>query len=175
MDQENDAPQQGLEPRAPTLDDLSNICGILNDLGASYIVIGGWSVIGLGYPRATMDVDFVIDPSVENVAKVYKALETLPDKAVLELEPHEVAEYTVVRVGDEITVDLMASAGGYDYEAVSEGQIIREINGVPIPFASPKMLYKMKELTYREKDRGDLQFLRENYAAEIFGDPENPS
>ena len=170
MDQENDPAEEILEPRAPTLDDLSNICGTLNDLGATYIVIGGWSVIGLGYPRTTMDLDFVIDPSIDNVTKVYKALESLPDKAVLELEPHEVAEYTVVRVGDEITVDLMASAGGYDYEAVSEGQIIREINGVPIPFASPKMLYKMKELTYREKDRGDLQFLRENYAEEIFGD-----
>jgi len=117
-----------------------------------------------------MDVDFVVDPAEENIVKVYQALETLPDQAVLGLEPHEVAEYTVVRVNDEITANLMASAGGYEYEAVSEGQIIREINGVPIPFASPKMLYKMKELTYREKDRGDLQFLRENYAEEIFGD-----
>ena len=89
MDQENDPAEQGLEPLAPTLEDLSNICRTLNDLGATYIVIGGWSVIGLGYPRATMDVDFVIDPSVENVTKVYKALEYLPDKAVLELEPHE--------------------------------------------------------------------------------------
>ena len=27
----------------------------------------------------------------------------------------------------------------------------------------------MKEKTYREKDRADFQFLRENYAEEIFG------
>lgn len=169
MESENDEAEEILEPRAPTLDDLVNLCRILNHLGASYIVVGGYAVISSGYPRSTMDVDFVIDPSIENVRKVYQALESLPDQAVLELEPHEVAEYTVVRVGDEIIVNLMASAGGYDYEAVSEGQIIREINGVPIPFASPRMLYKMKELTHREKDRGDLQFLRENYAEEIFG------
>jgi hypothetical protein len=43
------------------------------------------------------------------------------------------------------------------------------VDGVPIPFASPRMLYRMKEKTHREKDRGDLQFLRENYAEEIFG------
>ncbi len=175
VDQSDSPEEEPLVSRQPSPRDLSDLCRILNGSNARYIVVGGFAIRGAGYLRETMDVDFVVDPSVENVAKVYKALESLPDKAVLELEPHEVAKYTVVRVGDEITVDLMASAGGYDYEAVSEGQIIREINGVPIPFASPKMLYKMKELTYREKDRGDLQFLRENYAEEIFGYPENPS
>lgn len=176
MVDQNDSPEQEpLISRAPTPQDLSDLCKILNESQTRYIVVGGLAIRGAGYLRETMDVDFVIDPSVENVAKVYKALETLPDQAVLELEPHEVAEYTVVRIGDEITIDLMASAGGYDYEAVSEGQIIREVNGVSIPFASPKMLYKMKELTHREKDRGDLQFLRENYAEEIFGDQADPA
>jgi len=32
-----------------------------------------------------------------------------------------------------------------------------------------RLLYRMKEKTHREKDRADLQFLRENYAEEIFG------
>ena len=43
------------------------------------------------------------------------------------------------------------------------------VDGIPIPFASPRLLYRMKEKTHREKDRADLQFLRENYAEEIFG------
>lgn len=59
-----------------------------------------------------MDLDPVIATDLENEAKVYKALESLPDKAVLELMPGEIAKYTVVRVGDEICVDLMASASG---------------------------------------------------------------
>jgi len=33
--------------------------------------------------------------------------------------------------------------------------ICRDLNEVPIPFASPKMLYKMKKRTHREKDRAD--------------------
>ena len=70
--------------------------------------------------------------------------------------------------------DPLRTADGLQ-RALTEGQIIREVNGVPIPFASPKMLYKMKELTHREKDRGDLQFLRENYAEEIFGDESDQS
>jgi hypothetical protein len=33
--------------------------------------------------------------------------------------------------------------------------IYRDLDEVPIPFASPKMLYKMKKRTHREKDRAD--------------------
>lgn len=63
----------------------------------------------------------------------------------------------------------MASASGIAYEEASKDQIIRIVDGVPIPFASPRLLYRMKEKTHRQKDRADLQFLRENYADEIFG------
>jgi hypothetical protein len=90
-----------------------------------------------------------------------------PDKAVLEFEPGEVSKYTVVRVNDEITVDLMASASGINYDEAKNDIIIRDIAGVPIPFASPRLLYRMKVNTHREKDRADLLFLRTHYAKEI--------
>lgn len=85
-----------------------------------------------GYARHTGDLDLVVDAALENEAKVFDALATLPDKAVRELEPGDVAKYVVVRVAD----------------------------GVAIPFASPELLWRMKSRTHREKDRGDLQFLR---------------
>ncbi|MGJ8633044.1 MAG: nucleotidyltransferase [Luteolibacter sp.] len=158
-----------LVPRSPSVEDLLKLCSHLNDLGANYVVIGGFAIRGAGYPRETHDIDFVIATDLENEAKVYAALATLPDQAVLELQPGEVSQYTVVRVNDEITVDLMASASGIDYEEAAKDIVIREINGVPIPFASPRLLYRMKETTHREKDRADLLFLRTHYAEEIFG------
>ena len=148
---------------------MADLCRNLNASGTRYIVVGGFAIRGAGYGRETMRLDLIVATDPENEAKVYKALESLPDKAVLELAPGEIAKYTVVRVGDEICVDLMASASGIAYEEASKDQIIREIDGVPIPFASPRLLYRMKEKTHREKDRADLQFLRENYAEEIFG------
>lgn len=167
MDEAIDTTEEGLSSRMPLQNDLVALATILNEAGARYIVIGGFAVITSGFPRSTMDLDLIIATDLENEAKVYKALESLPDKAVLELEPGEVSKYTVVRVGDEICVDLMASASGIAYEEASQDQIIREIDGVPIPFASPRLLYRMKVNTNREKDRADLLFLRENYAEEI--------
>jgi len=64
------------------------------------------------------------------------------------------------RVGDEILVDLLRSAGGIDYAEASKDVVIREVDGVPIPFASPRLLWRMKIITHREKDTDDLLFLR---------------
>jgi hypothetical protein len=47
--------------------------------------------------------------------------ERLPDQAVSELQPGEIQQYGVVRVAEEILVDLMRSAGGFDYEQASQG------------------------------------------------------
>ena len=46
------------------------------------------------------------------------------------------------------------------YEEAAKDVILREIQGVPIPFASPRLLWRMKAVTHREKDAGDLVFLR---------------
>ena len=169
MDEEEYPGENELISRGPSIEDLVNLCRHLNATDTKYLVIGGFAIRAAGYGRETMDVDLIIATDLQNEAKVYKALESLPDKAVLELEPGEIAKYSVVRVGDEICVDLMASASGIGYEEAAKDIIIREIDGVPIPFASPRLLYRMKEKTHREKDRADLQFLRENYAEEIFG------
>lgn len=169
MDEEFDTTEEGLSSRMPRQNDLVDLASILNKADAKYIVIGGFAIITSGFPRSTMDLDLIIATDLENEAKVYKALESLPDKAVLQLEPGEVSKYTVVRVGDEICVDLMASASGIAYEEASKDQIIRVIDGVPIPFASPRLLYRMKEKTHREKDRADLLFLREHYPEVIPG------
>ena len=66
---------------------------------------------------------------------------SLPDQAVQELQPGEVAKYTVVRVNDEVVIDLMRSACGISYEeALPESRIV-EVDGVPIPIATPELLW----------------------------------
>lgn len=70
-----------------------------------------------------------------------------------------------IRVADEIVVDLMKSAGGIDYRAALPEVVTVEVEGVLIPFASPRLLWRMKVVTGREKDAGDILFLREWFAA----------
>ena len=65
----------------------------------------------------------------------------------------------VVRVADEIMVDLMKSGCGVNYADAIRDAVYREIEGVRIPFASPQTLWRMKQ-TVREKDIPDRLFLR---------------
>lgn len=162
-DQESASGGEELTPRPPDDQDLIDLCRKLNELEAAYVVIGGFAVIHAGHGRFTEDLDFIIDTSATNEAKVYKALESLPDQAVKELQAGEVAKYTVVRVADEIVVDLMKSACGIDYQEASKDIVIRELGGVHIPFASPRLLWRMKAKTHRAKDAPDLVFLRDYF------------
>ena len=148
------------ESRPPTLNDLLSLCRELNARGARYVVIGGMAMIRAGFVRGTEDIDLLIEGSAENQAAVRKALEILPDKAVGELREGDLERYVVVRVADEIVVDLLLSAGGVAYAEALTETIIADVEGVPIPFASPRLLLRMKQ-TGREKDALDLLFLRE--------------
>ncbi|PWU15919.1 MAG: hypothetical protein C5B50_14515 [Verrucomicrobia bacterium] len=167
----DDHPPTPLSPdecREPTLADLVKLCRALNEANARYLVVGGFAIRAAGYIRSTMDVDLLIETGPENEARVFRALMTLPDQAVRELKPGEVAEYGVVRVGDEILVDLMKSGCGVTYSDAIQDTVWHEIDGVRVPFASPQTLWRMKQ-TRREKDVPDRLFLRKLLDAQISG------
>jgi hypothetical protein len=167
MDDENagsERPSENLISRPPLEADLANLCRELNQRGAQYVVVGGLAIIAAGYPRTTGDVDLIVAADAENEARVFSALSTLSDNAVRELQPGELQQYSVIRVGDEILVDLMRLAGGIDYAEASKDVVVREVLGVSIPFASPRLLWRMKIVTHREKDAEDILFLRRWFA-----------
>ena len=157
----DDRPSDALEAREPTVEDLRDLCRELNQRGAKYVVVGGFAIRAASYIRSTMDVDLIVAADAENEARVFAALATLPDQAASELHPGELQQYTVIRVADEILVDLMRSAGGIDYAEAAKDVVVHEVDGVPIPFASPRLLWRMKAVTHREKDALDLVFLRQ--------------
>jgi hypothetical protein len=147
-------------PRTPEQTDLAKLCASLNAESARYIVVGGMAIIQQGLLRTTEDIDLLLEPSRDNQSRVRKALEILPDKSVRELEETDLDEYLVVRVADEIVVDLMLSACGVTYDEALNDIELKVVEGVSIPFASANILLKMKQ-TYRDKDIPDRIFLEE--------------
>lgn len=156
-----DDPPVGRYPRAPELEDLVELCRRLNEAGARYLLIGGFAVILHGFVRGTKDIDLLVDPSAGNIRAVKKALSGLPDDAASEMADDEVERYTVVRVADEIVVDLMASACGIDLAEAERGGDIElfEIEGVSMPVAGKRLLLRMKD-TVRPSDAMDANYLR---------------
>lgn len=145
--------------RAPYLRDLIDICRGLNAAGARYVVMGGMAVNAHGNIRATEDIDLLIETTEENERKVLEVLALLPEGVATEIKPGEVSDYVVVRICDEFTVDLMAKACGVDYDQAKAEVTHVVLDGVSIPYASPRLLWKTKQ-TFREKDQIDRIFLR---------------
>lgn len=144
--------------RAPEPDDLARICRALNDAGARYVLIGGFALVAHGAARFTKDIDLLIDDSPDNVARVKRGLSILSDNAAADVRDTDIREHVVVRVADEIIVDLMGRACGLAYADVAADAEHREIDGVLIPVASPASLIRTKD-TYRPQDAIDRRFL----------------
>lgn len=147
-----------LESRTPTLEDLIELCRRLNEEGAEYVVVGGMAILQLGFVRATEDIDLLVETSPENFERLRRAMLSLPDQAIQEVRPTDLDEYVVVRVADEIVVDLMKSACGIEYEEASSATRPVTLQGVTIPFASAALLWRLKQ-TVRAKDQIDRDFL----------------
>ena len=153
-----DASDDAASARAPEPEDVARICRALNHAGARYLLIGGFAVIAYGAGRFTKDIDLLIDDAPDNVARVRQALSVLADNAAADVADLDVRTHTVVRVVDEVIIDLMGRACGIAYsEAIADAEE-REIDGVSIPIASPATLIRTKN-TYRPQDAIDRAFL----------------
>jgi hypothetical protein len=144
--------------RAPEPDDVIRICRALNDSGARYLLIGGYAVIAHGAGRFTKDIDLLVDDAPENVARIKRALSVLADNAAAEVADDDVQRHVVVRVADEVVVDLMGRACGLSYDEAARDAEAIERSGVAIPVASPSTLIRTKD-TRRPQDALDRAFL----------------
>ena len=164
---ENEVPSPG---RVPSENDLVALCRALNQEGARYLVVGGFAINHHGFIRATEDIDILVDVDLENQRRVKKALEILPDKAIRELGDDDFRDYIVVRVSDDILVDVMTAACGIDFKEANGFIEIANIQDVPVPFATPELLLRMKQ-TDRENDVADRIFLHRKIAEDAGGQP----
>ncbi len=146
--------------RAPEPEDLVRICRALNDSGARYVLIGGFAVLAYGASRFTKDLDLLVDDAPENIARVKQGLATLADNAAADVADDDVRTYTVVRVIDEVIIDLMGRACGLSYADVAVDMEWHDLAGVRVPVASPAALVRTKD-TYRPQDAIDRSFLQQ--------------
>lgn len=140
-------------------DPLLRVCSLLNKHSAKYLIIGGHACILHGLVRTTEDVDILVEGSEENLAKVITALSEMEDGAAKELTPRDLLENVIVKIADEMEVDVSRSAWRISYEDAIGSALRVEIDGVNVPYVDLKTLIATKE-TPREQDRADVERLK---------------
>jgi hypothetical protein len=146
------------EVRPPTLEDVRRICAALEEARARYVLIGGFAVILHGGERTTKDIDLLVDPSPENVGRLKQALKVLEDDAARDIDPADLERYTVVRVADEVMVDLLAAACGVTWSEAAGSALTVDVEGAPVRLADVRTLIRTKQ-TIRPSDAADRAWL----------------
>ena len=142
------------------MDPLVKVCGLLNAHGARYLVVGGYACILHGLVRTTEDVDILVEESEDNYRRVIAALAELEDHAARELTPRDFDENIVIKVADEVEVDVSRRAWTVSYADAAGSALKVKLDGVEIPYASLATLIDSKK-TYRAQDAADLAKLQD--------------
>ena len=115
-------------------------------------------MVAHGAARFTKDIDLLVDDAPDNVALVKRALAVLADNAAADVADTDVREHVVVRIADEVVVDLMGKACGLTYADVAVDAEEQHFEGTTVRVASPGTLARTKN-TYRAQDTLDRLFL----------------
>ncbi len=102
----------------------------------------------------------LIPEEEDNHARVIAALSELEDRAAAELTPKDLAENVVVKIADEVEVDVSTLAWKVTFAAAAPTARRVTIEGVEIPFVALPVLIASKQ-TRRDQDEVDLRRLRE--------------
>lgn len=138
--------------------------------GVHYAVFGGVALNLHGLVRATEDLDLFVEPTVENLERLKRALRTVyPDPSIDEIDVEElIGDYPAVRYlpeGSDLSIDVLTRLGDAFAWADLETQRL-EVAGGPVTVISPRMLVRMKSDTVRAKDRQDAAWVREVFGLE---------
>ena len=143
--------------------ELVNLCAVLNRAGIRYVVVGGCAVILHGYFRTTHDIDLLVEPSLENIRSLKKALyEFSGSDEVFDIRDDDIIRYAVVRFAPEseaAAIDLIGKIGKITFETATKDIEEVEIGGIKIPLCGLATLIETKK-GVRAKDKEDLLFLR---------------
>ncbi len=138
---------------------LVKVCSLLNEAGVEYLVVGAWAMILNSVVRATEDVDILVAATRDNFERVILALSKLEDHAAAELTPLDFEENVVIKIADEVEVDVSVRAWTVTYAEAIPNALSVDIEGTRIPYLSLPDLIRSKQ-THRDQDRADIERLR---------------
>ena len=143
--------------------DYKEMLQILLNNEVKFLIVGAYAMGAYGYPRATGDFDIWIEASLDNSRKIYKSLSEFGSPL------SDIAKDTFTKKGIIFQIgvaprriDIITHIDGVDFQEAYQSKENIEIEKLSIPFISKENLIKNKQSTGREKDKLDVNYLKEN-------------
>lgn len=144
--------------------DFRDIVAELVRADARFMIVGAHALGLHGVARATGDLDIWIDPSPENVDRVWSALiafgaplDALNIRRADLTQPDIVAQFGL----PPYRIDVMTGVSGVTFEEAWRDRIEELFEDVRAPFISRDAFIRNKRASGRKKDLADLEALGE--------------
>jgi predicted nucleotidyltransferase len=144
--------------------DYEEFIAALNDHGVRYLIVGAHAVAFHARPRATRDLDILLDPAPANARRALGALRDFFGGADL---GYTVADLTdprwIIQLGvAPVRIDLLSQLPGCPtFQVAWRNRVEARFGAVPAYYLGLDDLIRAKEAAGRAQDRADARMLRQ--------------
>ncbi len=139
--------------------DFKEFAELLNARSVDYLVVGGYALAAHGHPRYTGDIDFWVEPSSANIAKLILVLDDFGFGS-LNVKASDFDSDTVLQLGQPPRrIDLMTSIDGVAFDDCFPKREQVVLAGVRLNIIGLNDLKTNKRCAGRLKDLADLESL----------------
>ncbi|MGB7875290.1 MAG: DUF6036 family nucleotidyltransferase [Anaerolineales bacterium] len=138
---------------------LKDVFSSLQHHKVRYIVIGGIAAVLHGVPRATFDLDILIDADTENAKKLLKALLEAKLGTAAMTTAEEILSQEITIFKDRVRIDVQTSTPGLKFEEAWQRRETMEYQDQKFFVASREDLIASKRASGRPVDLEDVRLL----------------
>jgi hypothetical protein len=143
-------------------EDYKEMLQCLAEEDVKFLLVGAYALAAHGYPRATMDIDFWVQPSPDNADAVLRAIQRfgapLHDLTRNDLQKND----TVFQIGvAPRRIDIITGASGLQFNDAFQNSVSIEIEGQQVRIPSIDDLIRNKRASGRTKDLADAEALED--------------
>ena len=140
---------------------LRDVFASLSFRQVKYLVIGGTAAVLHGVPRATFDLDILIEATPENASRLLTALREAGFGTASLLDTEELLRHEITIFRDLYRVDVQTSTPGLRFEEAWPRRLEMTLDGVSFWVASKGDLIASKPAAGRTVDLEDVRLLEE--------------
>jgi len=140
--------------------DTERLLRLLKENKAAFVVIGATALPVYGYARATLDIDLLVKPDLNNVKRVMKALREFGYN-LMDLTPQDFLKNKVLIRQYRVEADIHPFVKGISFDTVWKNKIKAKYGKTEVFFPSLDDMIKMKKAAGRAIDKEDLKYLQQ--------------
>lgn len=143
--------------------DYKDMLLCLQGEGVDFIIVGAYALAAHGFPRATGDIDIWVGNTPDNARKILRALAKFGAPISNLAEQDFTAPDTIVQIGVAPSrVDIITGIDGVEFNKAWSNKVTIMVDDIELHVLSKADLLKNKVAAGRDKDQGDIAWLKKN-------------